>query len=182
MLIRLVQMRTKRETSGLAIGFGIPRDCDQALRKALPNWDVVLTDEAPAATHATLAAMRRAASVDSDTPLLLIGFDKGTQTVFRMVLSNLHSAAVGLAFFDGEYPTDDHSLDVWRSLSLASGAGEGPRLVVDLASPQEAILEALGLARSEAGKVDPEEPTTDRLARFLGHYFGPAAAPTRKTG
>ena len=179
--MRLVQPQPKKNSSGLALGFGIPRSWDLDIKRAIPNWGIVLSDAAPSATLATLQDMRRIAQAHADTPMLLIGSGRGVQTVFRCVLSNLTRTVTGLMFFDGnfEHLLDPYCLTLWRALWTEGGEEKGARIGLSLRDAPAPLLEALGVTAEQRKEIlgDAKEAPEVRLARALAAAFGPEAPP-----
>lgn len=157
---------------GIMIGFGLGPNMDQAIREALPNWGAVLFPGAPATFNTPqIQACRRAVGGDASTPILLVGFGPGVQTVFRILASNLTETLTGVSLFDGEYPED--TLPTWSRFAALSRGGKAPRMVADVRGAAEAVAAALGPAPAapEGGEAEPA-----RVARVLAANFGPDSA------
>ena len=116
---------------GLAFAWLVGPEQDAKIRDALPGWAIVATVEAPlSVTLADLAAGRAVAKVPAGTPIGLIGFSAGCQSVRATLKSNL--AGGDLAFVhvaDGThapYPPESEpwKIQVWADLAARAKAGD----------------------------------------------------------
>ncbi len=137
--------------------------------------------------NARAGAPQHAAGANADTPILLVGYRSGVQTVFRILASNLTATVSGVAVFDGDYPAP--ALDVWARFGALSRAGKAPRLTVDVQGLEPASVEALSAAlgrvpeapegqEARDGSAPPEAPETEpaRVGRLLALHYGPESA------
>lgn len=123
--MRLVQKGSK----GLAIGWLIGAQCDPDLRKVLPDWSIVMSEQAPVTvTSSDLESARKLAGVDADTPVILVGFSAGCQTVRAAIVSGIVKTLVGCAVFDGTSGQTPAPLPwqilVWAQLSELARQGK----------------------------------------------------------
>src|SRR5262245_39288365 len=85
---RIIQNPNTKCSGGLAIGWGIPESIDPEIKKALPEWSIVVTDYAPASViFQDYAGVRRLTGALRTARLIVFGFGTGAITVRTLLLS-----------------------------------------------------------------------------------------------